>query len=283
MRNLRVCGAAACWATFVGWLLSAPGSLAQHPATKPAAAAPTTQRVVVPEVGFAIEMIRLPAGRVTVTGRDGQPAVRAVKAIWIAKYEARWAEYTPYFQRLDLPRNRQNEGADAQSRPSRPYHLPHFKGENYPACGASYLSAKNYCAWLSRLTGKRFRLPTEAEWEFACRAGDRAHPADPKSLSAVAWYEENSDGEPHEVGTRRANAFGLHDTLGNVAEWVVRDAGADSAVVAGGSMVDPASETTPAARQAYSPEWQRNDPAEPKSRWWMCNGFHVGFRVVMED
>ena len=71
--------------------------------------------------------------------------------------------------------------------------------------------------------------------------------------------------------------------LGNVAEWVVTDPKSGDAVVAGGSVLDQAKDVHPAARQPYSPAWQRDDPSEPRSPWWLCNGFHIGFRLVMED
>src|SRR6185295_8479539 len=107
-------------------------------------------------------------------------------------------------------------------------------------------------------------------------------PKDEAELKAVAWFDANADDDTHEVGTLRPNALGVYDMLGNVAEWVV-DPTTKQARVAGGGYTDAADDVNPLARQGYTPAWQRNDPAEPKSRWWMCNGFHVGVRLVMED
>jgi formylglycine-generating enzyme required for sulfatase activity len=77
----------------------------------------------------------------------------------------------------------------------------------------SRLDAKAYCAMIGG------RLPTEAEWEYAARAGSRERYYD--TLSTIAWYENNSNDRSHPVGQKAANAFGLHDMLGNVYEWVL--------------------------------------------------------------
>jgi formylglycine-generating enzyme required for sulfatase activity len=88
-----------------------------------------------------------------------------------------------------------------------------------PVASVSWREAQEFCLELSRKEGKTYRLPTEAEWEFACRAGVASPPAATVDLAAVAWYSENSDGSAHAVGLKAPNAWGLHDTLGNVAEW----------------------------------------------------------------
>jgi formylglycine-generating enzyme required for sulfatase activity len=91
-----------------------------------------------------------------------------------------------------------------------------------PVVEVSWEDAKKYCAWLSEKSGQAIRLPSESEWECACRAGSKREFCfgdDEKRLGAHAWYDANSDGYAHEVGTRRANAWGLYDFHGNVWEW----------------------------------------------------------------
>ncbi len=110
-------------------------------------------------------------------------------------------------------------------------------GPQHPVESVSWLDAVQFCNALSRVSGLQpyyeidtilpgatiiagsngYRLPTEAEWEYACRAGDQS----PRygELDAIAWYRDNSGGHPHDVGQKQPNAWGLHDTLGNVWEW----------------------------------------------------------------
>jgi formylglycine-generating enzyme required for sulfatase activity len=95
--------------------------------------------------------------------------------------------------------------------------------DDCPVERVSWSEAQAYVATLSALTGRRYRLPTEAEWEYAARAGGTgrwSHGDDERMLAAHAWYAANSEGRPQPVGRWPANAFGLHDMQGNVWEWV---------------------------------------------------------------
>ena len=172
---------------------------------------------------------------------------------------------------------------DAESRPSRPYTPPDrgWGHQGHPAMGITYHAATMYCRWLSAQTGRRYRLPTEAEWEHACRAG-AAKPSTPKRArpSAVAWYAQNSDAKTHPVAQKQPNAWGLHDMLGNVAEWCL---GADGQpVVRGGSFRDAAADVHCGARRAQDDAWTATDPMIPKSRWWLSDAPFVGFRLVRQ-
>jgi formylglycine-generating enzyme required for sulfatase activity len=98
-----------------------------------------------------------------------------------------------------------------------------FKGENRPVEQVSWEDCQRFISELNRrLTGLELRLPTEAQWEYACRAGTttaRYH----EDLDAIAWYGDNSDGETHDVALKCPNAWGLYDMLGNVLEWCQDD------------------------------------------------------------
>ena len=117
-------------------------------------------------------------------------------------------------------------GADAVSKPTPPYADESwgFGKDKQPALGMTWHAAAEYCRWLSAKTGKTYRLATEAEWEYAARAGTTtpwSSGATPETLGDVAWYAANSGGKPHLGGQKKPNAFGLFDLHGNVAEWVI--------------------------------------------------------------
>lgn len=151
----------------------------------------------------------------------------------------------------------------------------------FQAGSIPFLYAKRYCEWLSKNTGKKYRLPTDAEWEYACRAGGKGAKMAKENLEKSAWYADNSDDQTHHVAKKEANAWGLYDMLGNVAEWAVTSDG--TGAVAGGSFEDEAADVWAGARAVYDKRWQRNDPREPKGKDWYTNAAHVGFRIVRED
>jgi formylglycine-generating enzyme required for sulfatase activity len=94
-----------------------------------------------------------------------------------------------------------------------------FKGRNLPVENVSWHDANRFCDALnSKADGYRYRLSTEAEWEYAARAGDNSCRYGP--LVQVAWFRDNSGATTHPVGEKQPNSFGLYDTLGNVWEWV---------------------------------------------------------------
>jgi formylglycine-generating enzyme required for sulfatase activity len=207
------------------------------------------------------------------------------KSFWIGKTEVTWDMFDIWVFGLDLTEKQRVEGFDAKSRPSKPYGAPDrgFGHAGYPALAMSYHSAELYCKWLSEKTGRKFRLPTEAEWEYACMAGKPAdaQESDPAKLDKVAWYWDNANDKTHGVATKAANGFGIHDMLGNVAEWC---AGRDGTpVVRGGSYDDEAKDVGCAARKLPSDAWNATDPQNPKSEWWLADGPFIGFRVVCED
>ncbi len=100
---------------------------------------------------------------------------------------------------------------------------PTARGDRDPVVGVSFEEAAAYCRWYAEASGKPFRLPTEVEWEHACRGGTRGpffwSGSWDDGAAAHVWHEGNAEGRCHEVETRAANPFGLHDLLGNVWEW----------------------------------------------------------------
>lgn len=97
-----------------------------------------------------------------------------------------------------------------------------FKGMHLPVERISWNDAQDFCLRLSEETGKMYRLPTEAEWEYACRAGSSdiwCFGSDPTILSQYAWFSENAENQTHPVGQLQPNAWGLFDMHGNVWEW----------------------------------------------------------------
>jgi formylglycine-generating enzyme required for sulfatase activity len=156
-----------------------------------------------------------------------------------------------------------------------------------------------YCKWLYHQTGIFYRLPTEAEWEYACRAGSEGS-HDKNQLKQHAFYKENSENKFQKVGQLKANAFGLYDMLGNLSEWTLDQYDAQAyeklnaeakdpmvkpgprypRVVRGGSYQSEANECRCANRISSLTDWNKRDPQIPKSRWWLTDGMGVGFRVV---
>jgi formylglycine-generating enzyme required for sulfatase activity len=141
----------------------------------------------------------------------------------------------------------------------------HFKGDPaLPVENISWNDANLYCRELAKMTGKAYSLPSEAEWEYACRAGSTGDYAD--DLDATAWYSGNSGGKTHPVGQKQPNAFGLYDMHGNVWEWCGDVWHFSRRVVRGGSWYSSGDVYRSAVR----------DHEPPAAR-----GNHIGFRVVV--
>jgi formylglycine-generating enzyme required for sulfatase activity len=174
------------------------------------------------------------------------------------------------------------------------------KGD-YPAICMTQHAARTFCNWLSAKTGRYYRLPTEAEWEYACRAGTTTAYSfgdDPDDLEDFAWFYDNSDDTYQEVGQKKPNPWGLYDMHGNVSEWVLDQyvtdiAGTDNRtdplaiplelyprVVRGGGWDDDPDLLRSAARKGSDPEWKKQDPQIPRSIWYHTDARSVGFRVV---
>jgi formylglycine-generating enzyme required for sulfatase activity len=204
------------------------------------------------------------------------------RPFFISTTEITWDVYDVFALRLDDP---DSKSADAITRPSKPY-LPPDRGwghAGYPAMSITFEAACRFCDWLSKRSGRKYRLPTVAEWEAAARAGSITafcFGDDEARLAEHAWFSMNSDETTHPVGKKKPNALGLFDVHGNVAEWCVT--ARLEATTCGGSFRDDPAALRCTARMPHSPAWQRSDPQIPKSPWWLTDGPFVGFRVVSE-
>lgn len=217
----------------------------------------------------SFEMVPVPAGMMAdSTGEATLPT----PGFWISATEVTWDLYDVFVFGLDGTSG--PAAADAVAKPSKPYVLP---GDDYghagmPALGMRFRATEKFAEWLSAKTGRQYRVPTEAEWEYACTLSAT------ENLDEVAWYRSNSDGATHPVGSKGEGAIGVFDLLGNAAEWVI---GRDSvSVVKGGSHMDRESRVNCETRRTYNKNWQMTDPQIPKSPWWLSDAPFVGIRLI---
>lgn len=201
-----------------------------------------------------------------------------VEPIWMGETEVTWDLFEIWALRMDLTQEQQVAGVDATSRPSKPYAVifTNFGHHGFPAICMSHANATGFCAWLSEKTGRKYRLPTEVEWEYVCRAGSDQLP----DFEKASWTWENAEDLTHKVGLKEANTWGFKDMFGNVAEWCESDGVAP--VVRGGSWKSKAASLGFSTREVESPAWNEADPQVPKSKWWLANGQFIGMRLVCD-
>ncbi len=239
-------------------------------------------------------MVRMRGGIFEYTPPDGTiPRRVSIKPFWIGQTEVTWPQFDSYWTGLDFPdldrSERYHQEFLLMARPSKPYMDPTwgFGHDGYPAITMTFHHAKRYCEWLSRKTRRKYRLPTEIEWEYACRAGGAAVGPEPLELYVSAWSMTSSrisdplDGQTHRVATKKSNAWGLHDMLGNVWEWCTAEDGAP--VLRGGSWRERQSQLQPRLRRTDFATLSISDPDLPKSQWWLSDAPYVGFRIVREE
>lgn len=212
-------------------------------------------------------MVAVPAG--TVTLPDG--TTHTVAAFEIGQTEVPWELFDIFLHRLDVPRE-QRAGVDAASRPSRPYGAPDrgYGHRGWPVISITHGAAQRFANWLSEKTGRRYAVPTEAQWARAAALG--------APTAAHAWHRDNADAATHKVATLPADALGLFDLLGNAGEWVTTAEG--GGLLAGGTFQDPPDSVSIARRARQAPSWNSTDPQIPKSRWWLSDGPFAGLRLV---
>ena len=258
-------------------------------------------QVTIPNSVVSFEMAAIPAGEFKMGSsakKDEQPEHRVkLGKFWMQTREVTWDEYRLFMFAAQAGETTHPDSlVDAISRPTRPYVEMSFgMGINgFPAISMTQHAANKYAEWLSAKTGEFYRLPTEAEWEYACRAG--APPVDAAKLGDYAWYAANSDGKYQLAGHKKPNAWGLYDMLGNVMEWTLDQYAPYPAAaqvnpwvkatkpypmaVRGGSWNDPAAAVTCTARVASDASWKQQDPQLPKSIWYLTDAQWLGFRLV---
>jgi formylglycine-generating enzyme required for sulfatase activity len=279
----------------------------------------------IPGTEITFEMLPIPGGTFTMgspedeedRGEDEGPQIEVkLEPFWMGKCEVTWDMYDEFAFSYDLKLKKRNnvdlaaqpaneKEADAISRPTPPYADETFGlgREGQPVICITHHAAMEFTRWLSTKTGKAYRLPTEAEWEYACRAGTKGpYSVEADELEEVAWFVENAE-KPMEIGAKKPNPWGLHDMHGNVAEWcldhyvkdqyaklsaslpavqpvVLPDAKEYSYVVRGGSWDDDPEMLRSAVRRPSTPEWSIQDPQRPQSIWWHTDATFVGFRLV---
>jgi formylglycine-generating enzyme required for sulfatase activity len=238
-----------------------------------------------------------------------------ISPFWMQKCEITWNEYELFMYPDEEKRTRVtiksdtsgDQLADAVTHPSKPYVEMSFGmgKDGFPAIAMTQHAANKYCQWLSAKTGEFYRLPTEAEWEYACRAGTTTtyfFGEDSSKLPEYAWFEQNSDFKYQKVGKKKPNPWGLYDMYGNVTEWVLDQYDPDfykkcsgrgtlldpwnkatqpyPHAVRGGSWDDEGAMCRSAARRGSERAWKMQDPQLPKSIWFFSDAQFVGFRMV---
>lgn len=283
----------------------------------------------IPDTDITFEMIAIPGGAYLMGSPSNEKDRRpdegpqhpvAVRPFWMASVEVTWDIFDAYRDECGAKNKeagnadpgdnekRLEKSPDAVTGPTPPYSDETFghAREGHPVLGISHHTSMELCRWLSKKTGKVYRLPTEAEWEWAARAGTTTAYSfgdDPAQLGDYAIYKKNSEMTTKPIGKKKPNPWGLHDMHGSIAEWCldhyVKDDYAAfpkdrltiapvalptnerfSHVCRGGSWADPPAECRSAARRPSNISWLRQDPQRPRSIWWLTDAEFVGLRVV---
>ena len=285
--------------------------------------------VTIPGTEIMFRMLPIPGGEFVMGSGDAEAGRKddegptrkvLVEPYWMAECEVKWEEYKLFmqlyrslkeFEERRIRTVTDENKVDAITAPT-PLYEPDFTFEygedpKQPAVSMTQYAAKQYTKWLTAITGQQFRLPTEAEWEYACRAGTNTAYSfgdDPAQLEDYGWFADNSNAEGTKVvRQKKPNAWGLYDIHGNAAEWCIDGYGPykasdkpvaaaadwvrtdkpDPRVVRGGSWEFPATDCRASARLGSNDlEWKAYDPNRPRSPWWYTTdpARGVGFRLI---
>ena len=290
----------------------------------------------IPGSVVSFNMVAIPGGSFQIGSPDNEPfrnsdegPVKTVRIspFFMAETEVSWSEFLVFYTQTategrstDTEGSRLSAGVDAITGPTPPYGQPdqNWGMGDRPAITMSYHAAETYCKWLSQVTGKTYRLPTEAEWEYAARGGTSTpyfFEGSPKNfmdgglfrkrnplIDNYVIYGANSLLRTQPPGKVEPNPFGLRNMLGNAAEytadWYAEDAYSRLAdgekdpkgpsmgterVIRGGYFRSDAALVRSAARDyTRTADWLKSDPQMPKSIWWLSDCNYISFRVVCE-
>ena len=296
----------------------------------------------VPGSTASIKMVAIPGGEFMMGSPENEafrksdegPQKRVkISPFFMGEYEVTWDQFWAFYTETmsegrtppsKVYANNSRPDVDAVSGPTPPFGAPDqgWGQGDRPAITMTHYSAETFCQWLSLKTGKKYRLPTEAEWEYAARGGTdspyffEGNPkkfsnegfmknifkADTTGINGFTIYANNSNNRTQDPADVKANPFGLKNMLGNALEycsdWYAEDAyeklqdGAvdpkgpaegKEYVVRGGLYSSDAADLRSAARaHTEHDKWLKTDPQNPKSIWWYSDIKGIGFRVVCE-
>ncbi len=270
---------------------------------------------ILPGSDLEIQMVPITGGMYTAGSNPSEPGREVdegpqhevqINDFWMGAFEITWDQYEIFLYReLDKAPHPSPGSIDVEvdgvSSATMPY--VNFNLPGHPVTNLTQYAASVFCEWLTAKTGRYYRLPTEAEWEYACRAGTEgaySFGQNSEDIDQFAWYAGNSRGSFQPVGKKRPNPWGLYDMHGNAAEWVLdvydneayaeRTGGVTDPLILqevlyphvyrGGSWKDSPDKLRSANREYSGPELKKQDPQFPKSLWWLTDAGHIGFRIV---
>lgn len=295
----------------------------------------------IPGTPVSFKMVAIPGGTFQMGSSPKEPFHKPDEApvrnvtlspFFMAEVECTWDQYWAFYGNTmsegrtppeTIYANNSRPDLDTVSGPTPPFGFPDqgWGSGDRPAITMTHYAAETFCQWLSLKTGKTYRLPTEAEWEYAARGGTETpyfFPGDPKKFSDEGFwrkffdadtdvitnyviYSKNSKNRTQEPSAVEANPFGLKNMLGNVLEYTCdkydpeaygktpenvtdpRVTTGEEWVVRGGNYTSDAADVRSAARDYTKHEaWLKTDPQQPKSIWWYSDIRGIGFRVVCE-
>lgn len=261
----------------------------------------------IPGSSAVIEMVPIPGGEHTLEPIEPSSAKSKTVSLgpyWIGKFEITMQQYMPYRQLyFTQKRNERKEinqadnptAVDAVTAPTEVYdpglHFEYADHPDSPALSVSQYAARQYTKFLSLLTAQTYRLPLRSEWQHACLAGSRPPYCFLETGERLEQYAVSIENSPEgseslRVGTKKPNAWGLHDVHGNVSEFVIEDNAVTGMqyghVACGGNCFSDAKDCTVNSFIRTDEDWWDQDPELPHSPWWTTSeeARVTGFRIV---